>query len=89
MKNKTKSLENSLSRIENHVSSRSVSMRNSAFLDLARMRADCHLQVFFIHVIIVLGFALDLGLTVSQYGFISTQTVFIWLPTRTRHTKST
>ena len=86
--NKTKSLENSLSRIKNHVSSRSVSIRNSAFFDLARMRADCHLQVFFIHVSIVFGLAFDLGLTVSQYGFISTHTVFIWFPTRTRQTKS-
>jgi len=75
--------------IINYVSSRSVSIRNSAFLDLAKIRADCHLHVFFIHVIMVLGFALDFGLTVSQYGFISTHIVFIWLPTRTRHTKST
>ena len=72
----------------NYVSSRSVSIRNSAFFDLARIRADCHLHVFFIHVNIVFGLAFDLGLTVSQYGFISTHTVFIWFPTRTRQTKS-
>jgi hypothetical protein len=72
-----------------YVSSRSVSILNSAFFAFAGMRADCHLHVFFIQVNIVFGFALDRGLTVSQYGFISIQTVLTWFPTRTRQTKST